>query len=139
MLFSIASIMTVCLIVNTTQTNAQRNDEEAIKQTLRQETSSYFQKDYDSGANNWTHDSADYIIRADASVQSQLMGWKAISNKYKQSIQNSSVMDDASIVPFLNKKDFHFYINGNVALVSFNQGDILPNFETRTLIKQNGV
>ena len=47
-------------------------------------------------------------------------------------------MDDATIAPFLNKKDFHFYINGNVATVSFYEGDKSPNFETRSLVKQNG-
>lgn len=114
------SLLSLFLLAVSIKTNAQKSEEEAIKQTLRQETSSYFHKDYDGWANTWTHDSADYVVRADASAQSQLMGWNAISNEYKQSIQNSSVVDDASIVPFLNNKDFHFYINGNVASVSFN-------------------
>jgi hypothetical protein len=135
-----STILLVLLISASVTTSAQKTQEEAIKKTLQQETSSYFHKNYDAWADTWVHDSADYIVRAGTSEQSELMGWNAISNEYKQSIKNLSVMDDATIAPFLNKKDFHFYINGNVATVTFNegQGDKSPNFETRTLVKQNG-
>lgn len=64
MFFSIVWIITACLIASTMQTNAQKNDEEAIIETLQQETSCYFQKDYDGWANNWAHDSACYVVSA---------------------------------------------------------------------------
>lgn len=134
------TMLSLLLVTTSIKTKAQKAEDEAIKKTLQQETSSFFHKNYDAWANTWAHDSADYIVRASTSEQSDLMGWNAISNEYKQTIKNLGVMDDATIAPFLNKKDFHFYINGNVATVSFSegQGDKSPNFETRTLIKQNG-
>jgi len=131
-------LLSLSLLAVSIKTNAQKSEEEAIKKTLQQESNSYFNKDYDGWANNWTHDSANYVINTGASAQSQLMGWDAISTEYKHSMENSSVTDDASIAPSLNKRDFHFYINGNVAIVSFKQGGLLPNIGTSTLIKQNG-
>ncbi|HET7119459.1 MAG TPA: hypothetical protein VFI29_23385 [Hanamia sp.] len=132
------TMFSLLLFATSIKTNAQKTEEVAIKQTLQQETNSYFHNDYEGWANTWVHDSVCYVVRTGISGQSELMGWNAISNDYKQSIENLRVMDNASIAPFLNKKDFHFYINGNMATVSFKQGDILPNFETCTLIKQNG-
>lgn len=132
------TMFSLLLFATSFKTNAQKSEEEAIKQTLQHEIISYFHNDYEGWANMWAHDSVCYVVRTGISGQFELMGWNAISNHYKQSIENLSVMDDASIAPFLSKKDFHFYINGNMATVSFKQGNILPNFETSTLIKQNG-
>jgi hypothetical protein len=49
-----------------------------------------------------------------------------------------AVRSDAKIAPFLNKTDYHIYINGNMATASFKEGDKTPNTEMRTLVKQNG-
>ncbi len=118
--------------------NAQKADEEAIKKVVQQETSTFFHKNYDGWADTWAHDSADYILRAGTYGYSEMKGWNSISTQYKQNIQNMTAMDDAEIAPFLNKKDYRFYINGNVATVSFEEGDHNPSMEIRTLVKQNG-
>ena len=63
-------VLSLSLLAVSIKTKAQKSEEEAIKKTLQQETISYFHKDYDGWANTWTHDSADYVVRADASAQS---------------------------------------------------------------------
>lgn len=118
--------------------NAQKVDEEAIKQVLQQETNAYFKANYTAWANTWAHDSADYMLRLGTNSFNELEGWNAISKVYKQSMKNMTPYDDAAMATFQHKFDYHFYINGNVASVSFKEGDKNPNSETRTLVKQNG-
>lgn len=136
---SIVWIMTTCLIVSTMQCYAQKSEEEAIKKTLNQETASFFKANYADWANTWAHDSADYILRAGANNFQELRGWNAISKEYKQDIKNMTPLNDADLATYLNKYDYQFYINGNLATVRFKEGDKNPNnTETRTLVKQNG-
>lgn len=129
----------VCFLFSVfTKTNAQKADEDAIKKVIQQETNSFFHKDYDKWADTWLKDSAAFVMRAGPSGQSKIMGWNAINNEYKQSIANLPVYDEAAIAPYLNKTDFNIYINGNMASVSFKEGDKMPSPESRTLLKQNG-
>lgn len=118
--------------------SAQSKEEAAIKKAIEQETSTYFHKDYDGWANTWAHDSADYILRASTTGYQQIHGWNAIAAEYKQDIKGLAVRSDAEIAPFLNKTDFHIYLNGNMATATFKEGDKTPNTEARTLVKQNG-
>lgn len=117
---------------------AQKSEEDAIKKVIQQETNSYFHKNYDEWANTWAHDTAAYIVRAGTSGHNELMGWNAIAASYKQDINNMPVLDQSLIEPYLNKTDFHIFINGNTATVTFKEGKTNPNFETRSLVKQNG-
>jgi len=117
---------------------AQKSEEEAIKKIIQQETISYFHKNYDGWANTWAHDSAAFIVRAAAGSHSELMGWNAIAAAYKQDITNMPALDESIIEPFLNKTDYHIYINGNNATATFKEGTTSPSFETRSLVKQNG-
>lgn len=129
----------VCFLFSAfTKTNAQKADEDAIKKVIQQETNSFFHKDYDKWADTWLKDSAAFVMRAGPSGQSKTMGWNAINNEYKQSIANLPVYDEAAVAPYLNKTDFNIYINGNMASVSFKEGDKMPSPESRTLVKQNG-
>lgn len=130
-------LITACLFLSAIKTNAQSKEDAAIKKTIEQETSTYFHKDYDGWANTWAHDSADYILRASTTGYQQILGWNAIAAEYKQDIQGLSVRSDAEIAPFLNKTDFHIYVNGNMATVTFKEGDKTQNTEARTLVKQN--
>jgi hypothetical protein len=130
--------MLLCfLLASFTKTNAQKADEEAIKNVIQDETRSFFHKDYDKWADTWSHDSADYIMRGGASGHQLLMGWNAISSSYKESMKNLQ-MDEESIAPYLNKTDFHIYISGNMASVTFKEGNQNPSPESRTMVKQNG-
>lgn len=139
MFLGIVCIMTACLAVSTIQANAQKKDEDAIKKVLQEETTNYFHKNYDGWANTWAHDSADYILRTGANNFQELRGWNVISKEYQQDIKNMTPLDDADIATYLNKYDFQFYINGNLATVRFKEGNKNPdNTETRTLVKQNG-
>jgi hypothetical protein len=117
---------------------AQKPDEAAIKKVLQQETSTYFHKNYDAWADTWLHDTAASILRAGTNGYEQLLGWNAIAAEYKTDIQGLRSRTEAEIAPFLNKSDYYIYINGNVATVSFKEGDKTPNTERRTLVKQNG-
>lgn len=117
---------------------AQKSDEAAIKKVLNEETSNYFHKDYNGWANTWVHDTAASILRANANGHSQILGWNAISTEYKNDINGLQERTDDEIKPFLNKTDYHIYINGNMASVSFKEGEKNPNTEMRTLVKQNG-
>ena len=115
-----------------------KNDETAIKKVLQQETSTFFHKDYNGWAACWLHDTAASVLRAGASGYDQLLGWNAITAAYKSDIQSLDVRSEAEIEPFLNKTDYHIYINGNMAAISFKEGDKTPNTEMRTLVKHNG-
>lgn len=137
-LSGIVWIMTACLTASTLQTNAQKKDEDAIKKVLQAETSAFFHKDYDRRANTWMHDTAASILRAGTNDYQQLLGWNAITAAYKQDIQNLRNRTKEEIAPFLNKHDYHIYINGNMATVSCKEGDKIPDTEMRTLVKQNG-
>ncbi len=129
----------ICLTVSTVKTNAQSLEESnAIKKTLQQETSAYFHKDYAGWERTWVHDSADFVLRAGPGGYSQLTGWNAISAQYKKEMKNMAVMSDAEIAPHLHNMDFHIYVNGNTATVTFREGDKNPEPEARTLVKQNG-
>jgi len=66
------------------------------------------------------------------------MGWNAIAAEYKEAMANMTAYSDADMAPFLNKTDFNIYINGNMASVTFKEGNENPNPEMRTLVKQNG-
>lgn len=131
-------IMATCFTVSIIKANAQTKEEAAIKKVIEQETSTYFHKNYDGWAKTWAHDSADYVLRAGPNGYQQVIGWNAIAAEYKQDIQNLSVLSEEEIAPFLNKTGYHIYINGNMASVSFKEGNNNPNVETRTLVKQNG-
>ena len=126
------------IILTTFSAHAQKADEDAIKKVVQEETSSFFHKDYDKWADTWAKDSATFVMRADPTGSSELAGWNALSTNYKQSMQGMSTMDEESIQPYLNKTDWHFYINGNMATVTFKEGNKLLSWETRTLVKQNG-
>ncbi len=132
----------ICLIAGcfvTSKVSAQKQDEAAIKKVIQQETSTYFHKNYDGWADTWLHDTAASILRAGTDGYNQVLGWNAIAAEYKQGIQNLRSRTDAEIAPFLNKTDYHIYINGNMAAVTFKEGDKIQNTEMRTLVKQNGV
>lgn len=137
-LFGIGLFMTVCLTMSTTQIHAQKSEEAAIKKVLNQETSDFFHKNYDAWAANWVHDTATSVLNIGPAGFGHLTGWNAISEQYKQNIQNLRPRTEAEIASFLNKTDYHIYINGNVATVSFKEGDRDPKTEMRTLVKQNG-
>lgn len=117
---------------------AQKSEEEAIKKVIQQETYCYFHKDYDGWANTWAHDSSSYVVWSGTSVHRQLIGWNAIAAAYKQDMNNMPASDEALLARSTNKTDHRFFINGNTAVVSFKEGETDPNFETRSLIKQNG-
>lgn len=137
-LFSLA-LLSLSLLTVSIKTNAQKSEEEAIKKTLKQETTSFFKANYPDWANTWAHDSADFILRASDNNFQELRGWNAISKEYQQDIKNMTPLDDADMATYLNKYDYQFYINGNLATVRFKEGNKNPdNTETRTLIKQNG-
>ncbi|HET7119462.1 MAG TPA: hypothetical protein VFI29_23400 [Hanamia sp.] len=131
-------LLTLSLLAISSKTNAQNKEEEAIKKTLNQETTSFFKANYADWANTWAHDSADYILRTGTNNFQELQGWNAISKEYAQNIKNMTPMNDAAMATYLNKYDYHFYIKGNLATVSFKEGNKNPNTETRTLVKQNG-
>lgn len=132
------SALTIFIFGIAVQATAQKNDETAIKKVLQQETSSYFHKNYDAWADTWIHDTATSVLRASANGYNQLLGWNAVSTEYKNDIQGLSARTDAEITPFLNKFDYHIYVNGNMASVTFKEGDKNANTEMRTLVKQNG-
>lgn len=131
-------MLSLSLLAVSIKTNAQNKEEEAIKKTLNQETTSFFKANYADWANTWAHDSADYILRAGTNNFQELQGWNAIAKEYEQDIKNMTPMNDAAMATYLNKYDYHFYIKGNLATVSFKEGNKNPNTETRTLVKQNG-
>lgn len=132
------AIMSALLLFATCEASAQKSDEAAIKKVLNQETSSYFHKNYDEWTKTWAHDSADYVLHAGPNGHSKLEGWNAISAQYKNDIQGLEVRTDKEIEPFLNKQDFRIYVNGNMAAVTFSEGDENPNVESRTMVKENG-
>lgn len=125
-----------CLVF--TGASAQKSDEAAIKKVLNEETSNYFHKNYDGWANTWAHDSAASLLSVSANGLQQILGWNAIANQYKQDIAELQTRTDAQIAPFLNKTDYHIYINGNMATTTFKEGGENPNIEMRTLVKQKG-
>jgi len=132
-------LLSLSLLAVSIQANAQKSEEEAIKKTLKQETTAFFKANYADWANTWAHDSADYILRAGTNNFQELRGWNAISKEYQQDIKNMTPLDDADMATYLNKYDYQFYINGNLATVRFKEGNKNPdNTETRTLVKQNG-
>ena len=131
-------LLSLSLLAFSLKTKAQKSEEEAIKKTLKQETTSFFKANYVDWTNTWAHDSADFILRAGTNNFQQVQGWNAIAKEYKQDIKNMAPLDDADMATYLDKYDFHFYINGNLATVSFKEGKQNPNTETRTMIKQNG-
>jgi hypothetical protein len=136
MLFALICAIAGCFVF--TSASAQKSDEAAIKKVLNEETSNYFHKNYDGWANTWVHDTAASVLNASANGYSQLLGWNAIAAQYKNDIEELSVRSEAEIAPFLNKTDYHIYISGNMATVSFKEGSKNPNTEMRTLVKQNG-
>ena len=136
-LFSLG-LFTLFLLAVSIKTNAQKSEEEAIKKTLKQETTSYFKANYADWANTWAHDSADYILRTGTNNFQELQGWNAIAKEYAQDIKNMTPLDDSDMATYLDKYDFHFYINGDLATVSFKEGKKNPNTGTRTMLKQNG-
>lgn len=131
-------LLTLSLLAVSIKTNAQNKEEEAIKKTLKQETTAFFKANYVDWANTWAHDSADYILRAGTNNFQKLQGWNAIAKEYAQDIKNMTPLDDAAMATYLDKYDYHFYINGDLATVSFKEGKKSPNTETRTMVKQNG-
>lgn len=132
------AMVAALLLITTSQVSAQKSDEAAIKKVLQQETSSYFHKNYDAWTQTWMHDSADYVLRAGPNGYNKVEGWNAIAAQYKDDINNLHVRTDKEIEPFLNKQDYHIYVNGNMATVSFKEGSENPNVESRTMIKENG-
>lgn len=138
MLFGISSFLTVCFSMSATQIHAQKSDETAIKTVLNQETNYFFHKNYDAWATTWSHDTVASLLAIGPAGFGQITGWNAIASKYKTDIENLRPRTEAEIAPFLNKTDYHIYINGNIATVSFKEGDKSPKTEMRTMIKQNG-
>jgi hypothetical protein len=135
-LYALICAIAGCFIF--TNASAQKSDEAAIKKVLNEETSNYFHKNYDGWANTWVHDTAASVLRASTDGFEQLLGWNAISTEYKNDINGLSERTEDEIKPYLNKTDYHIYINGNMATASFKEGDKNPNTEMRTLVKQNG-
>lgn len=132
------TVLTILLLTACSAAFAQKQDEAAIKNVLNQETKTFFNKDYDGWAKTWVHDTAASMLRVNQTATIQLIGWNAISAQYKEVIQGLRPRTEAEIATFLNKTDFHIYINGNMATVSFKEGDKDPNTELRTMMKQNG-
>ena len=76
-------LLSLSLLAVSIKANAQKSEEEAIKKTLNQETTSYFKANYADWANTWAHDSADYILRASSNNFQELRGLNAISKEYQ--------------------------------------------------------
>src|SRR5438309_7610967 len=108
------TMLTFFLFIAFTKTNAQKSEDDAIKKVIQQETSTYFHKNYDGWADTWAHDSAVCIVRVSNAGHSETMGWNAVSRSYKQEIETMPVLDEATIAPYLNKTDYHIYVNGNM-------------------------
>lgn len=119
-------------------TMAQKAEEDAIKKVIQQETTSFFHKDFDAWSNTWAHDTAACMMRSGTSDHYALTGWNAIAADYKQSMASLTAMSDEDFAPYANKTDYQVFINGNMAAVTFKEGDKDPSFETRTMVKQNG-
>lgn len=134
----IGLFMTICLAMSTTQVSAQKSDEAAIKKVINQETSDFFHKNYDAWITNWAQDTAASVLNIGPAGVRRLNGWNAISAQYKTIIQNLRPRTNEEFASILNRTDFHIYINGNMATVSFKEGKTNPNTELRTLVKQNG-
>lgn len=134
--------LVVCLTI-CRAANAQKNNAEwdAIRKVIDTETRSFFEKKYDKWSDTWMHDSSIFIIRAYPTSNSQMYGWNTISKNYKETMQNFPVFTEEQILPYMNKMNYRYSINGNMATVSFKEGKTEKEAtdETRIMVKQNGV
>lgn len=122
---------------STTTTNAEWD---AIHKVIDAETRNFFEKKYDKWADTWAHDSSIFIVRADPAYNSQMYGWNTISQNYKQQMQNMPVYTEEQMAPYINKINYRYTINGDMATVSFKEGktEKEASDEIRVLSKQNG-
>ena len=136
---AILSLFTISLFAQQKMANEQKmsKEEMAVKKVIENETMYYYQNNYDKWAECVVHDPMTYFTYVSPFSGGngiwEAKGWEAVSKSVKDAMKDRPVMkvEDLPV-----KKNYHFKINGDMAFVTFQQGNGLE--ETRVMEKKNG-
>ncbi|WP_157972213.1 YybH family protein [Pleomorphovibrio marinus] len=129
--FTIALLFLVTLLL------AQTSEEEAIKNALKGETTSFFNRDYNAWASHWDHNSNVNFLVTSSGMRSN--NWEEISQSIKEYMESNP--DPGKVT--LSNSDFDISINGDQAFAVYVQhlklaDTEIKSYEVRNLRKVSG-
>jgi hypothetical protein len=120
------------------QTQAQKNDAEAIKALIERETKAFFEIDYKTWAESWAHVPYAFWSFADTTDVNSFSGWEAIDQGFRQYFKTSK---PSSAKIDRTWHDIRIYGNGAYARFTQHvkdQSTRPPQAEVRVLEKVKG-
>ncbi|RMF28345.1 MAG: hypothetical protein D6765_06115 [Bacteroidetes bacterium] len=132
---ALSLICTLCLCgLLSGQSSEFSADEQAIVNTIAQETQGWWERDFDKWSDAWAHKDYVYWSGTTNVLHVEVEGWKALK-KYAR--ENFEKYPEPNQTP-VDREDWKFRIYGNAAWVRFTQISDGISKETRILEKING-
>lgn len=134
--------LTLLLLIFSTvlpvQAQKKNSDEEAIKALLERETKAFFEIDYKTWSESWSHVPHAFWSFADTTDVNSFSGWENIEKGFSEYFKTSKPSKAK-----IERSDFHITIYGNSAYVRYKQqvnDDSIrpPQEEVRVLEKVKG-
>lgn len=140
MILFLATILSSGFIIAANQAQIEK-EEEAIKKVIERQNKGWLTRNYEIEADVWAHEP--YVVKVSQSGE-QIIGWKAISARYKRKFSGGCTPVKGSKYTYSN---FHFKIYKNIAWVTHEQVLKIPGakeqpnivgWESRILEKRDG-
>lgn len=131
------TIITIALVLLSPLLFAQSAEEEAIKETLRAETTAWMNRDYDAWASHWDQEGSVSMLVTNLGMGSN--DWEEMSQTIKQEMENNSKPIEAT----LENSDYSFSVDGDHAFVTYKQmmkteDGVDKSYQIRNLRKVDG-
>ena len=131
-------ILTCLCIFSFSLLLAQKNEEAAIRNTIEEETHAINKEcNYEKWADNWWHEDYCYFSVTWPGGHWGFYGWDQINEWAKNAFKSCLPRSDEQFNAGFKKYDYNIKINGNMAFVTFQEGDGRAE-STRVLEKRNG-
>lgn len=120
---------------------SQTSDEQMIKDVIDNEGKYFGEGNFEKWASYWVHSPETLFIYSDSKSYGKWEGWDSISQVMKGIMETTIVENKADSI-LLERDNFNFVIEGNLAFVSYIQRDnfngLQEKIETRVMRKING-
>ncbi|WP_289053891.1 nuclear transport factor 2 family protein [Carboxylicivirga marina] len=125
------TLLLLLITLGTATAQTLSKDELAIKQVIEKETEYFSNGNYDAWSSLWEHSNTIFWAYYSSDSKKELTTWDDLSSFLKETIKNNAENPPA----LAEKSDYSFYVNKNIALVTFLEGE---NKSTRVLVKNRG-
>ena len=115
--------------------NGQSAEENAIRKAIEAAGNGAYTNDYEKWSNNWSTEGI--LFHYATETEHYLFeDWPALSSQMKENMKDGPSKE----MPFVERKNFKYKIDGNLAWVHFDQkDDNRESKEQRVLVKENGL